>query len=246
VIPVRTLPLVLFCALALSVCCQGKAHAAPKTIYVNDTEITLPHIVGLDDELMNIPDFREYMDHLAPSTNTLQWAYISLKDKQQLLQGIDDGFQSYILVETEKITERYQLTTSQFHTLQDKLRKQHNTLFTDYKSITEKTLHEQIDRFNSSYGIKLDVKKPAFQSIGIIADAEHYTTIAYRLTANVNMNGTVTQIDQAVLINVILTANKLLYVYVYEDYRDGKGLKEAISISQEFVDKVLKTNPNRG
>lgn len=66
------------------------------------------------------------------------------------------------------------------------------------------------------------------------------------MITNGNVEGNSKRIDQAVLINVILAANKLLYVYVYDSYRDGEGLRQAMSISQEFVQKTLKTNPNRG
>lgn len=242
----RQFHLVLLCVLSLSICFPNRAYAAPKTILIGNTEIILPHIVGLDDELMNIPEFKEYMNHFAPDMNTLHWAYISLDDKQRILQEVDDGLQTYILVETEKNSVHYQWTTPQFHTLQENFHKQYKTLFTDNTHITDELLREQTERFNSSYGMKFDVQRPVFQDIGIMEEGKHYITIAYRMITNGNVEGNSKRIDQAVLINVILAANKLLYVYVYDSYRDGEGLRQAMSISQEFVQKTLKTNPNRG
>lgn len=222
------------------------ALAAPKTVRIHHTEVVLPHVVGLDDELMDVPEFAEFMSHLCPPANTLQWAYVSLADKQNVLDGAAEGLQTYVLVETPVAIEHMQISTPQFAELRDTLHAQHDTLFSDHREATDQTIRESIERFNKSYGTKMDFSQPQFASIGIVSEGRHQISVAYRLTANIVVDGTETHTDQAVVINTLLTANKLLYVYVYTDYNEGKGLVEAISISKEFLEKALRANPNRG
>ena len=236
----------LLSALALILVVPLAAQAAPKTIRIHHTEVVLPHVVGLDDELMDVPEFAEFMSHLCPVYNTLQWAYVSLEDKQRILQESTEGLETYVLVETPVAAEQMQLTTAQFSEIRATLQAQHETLFTDHREITEQTIRDSAERFDSSYGTKVNIDQTQFNSIGIISEGDHQIAVAYRLTANITIDGKLTRTDQAVVINTMLTANKLLYIYIYTDYNDGKGLVKAISISKEFLDKTLKANPSRG
>ncbi|MBG0790735.1 MAG: hypothetical protein H0S80_09585 [Desulfovibrionaceae bacterium] len=233
-------------ALVMFLIAPNTAHAGPKTVRIHHTEVVLPHAVGLDDELMDIPEFAEFMSHLCPTSNTLQWAYVSLADKEQILEGTSKGLQTYVLVETPVVTERMQLTTSHFSELQAMLHAEHETLFSNHREITEQTIRESAERFDESYGTKVGFGQPQIRSIGLISEGKHQISVAYRLIADITIDGQPQRTDKALVINTLLAANKLLYVYVYATYDEGKGLVEAISISKEFRDKMLKANPSRG
>jgi len=180
-------------------------------------------------------DYRVVLETFAPVTNRLVAAFTRPEDLNQLLQGGDTPLSQYALVEVPRRAEFAEIDPATFKIVADSLAKEFGTnLEADLKSGQDE-LNRNLKELNSN-SVSVTVDKPL--PLGLLFSKPNVA--AFALIETVASKGPDTKVAAAII--VLRVQNRVLFLYLYNTYKDESTVQWLHKTSEDWADAILKAN----
>jgi hypothetical protein len=183
------------------------------------------------------PDYRVVLETLAPATNRLVAAFNRPEDLQQILTGGNGPLPRYALVEIPRRAEFLEVDSATFKTVADSVAKDFGAnIEADTKSAQDE-LNRNLKEL-SSKSATVAISKPL--PLGVLFSKPD--AAAFAMVESVSAEGPETRM--AVGIVVLRAQHRILFLYLYNTYKDESTVQWISKTSEQWADAILKVNAN--
>lgn len=232
---VRHLQLLVVGLLVLTTCrAQGNDPTGPTTpqeFRAGGVSVAIPS--PADDLVEMGPDLRVLLDVLVPDANRLLAAFVTQEDLAELPKG-KKGLSRYCLVEVSRRAEFIDIDEAGFKQVADGVSKQMGTSL----DATVKTETDAINRKIAALGAQGNISIEKTVSLGPVFSKPNAFGIATLVPVSVG-GKTTTMVGSSVILRA---RNRLIFGYVFMEYKDKDSAAWVSRISESWADAVLKAN----
>jgi hypothetical protein len=176
------------------------------------------------------PDLRVLMEPLAPAKLRLIAAFM-LSDNLNQLPENTAPLTQYALVEVPRAAEFHDVDETVFKTVVDGMSQQFSS------ENLQSTMQTEIDRHFADLGAgKLTMDKPT--QLGTLFSKPNASGFAMLMPMALN-DKTATLVAATLVVHV---RNRVLFAYLYTQYKDKTSVDWITKTSQSWVDEILKSN----
>ena len=181
------------------------------------------------------PDYRVYLEPLAPTANRLIAAFIRLADLDGLRSTGSAALATYALIEVSRRAEFVDVTPDQFKEIADSM----GTQFGASVNATLKDQQDEINRklkaLNSSAGdVALD--KPV--QLGTLFNKPD--ACAYGMLMSLSSSGKTKKMVMGM--TLLRVQSRILFAYTYTEYKDESSVQWIRDTDEHWADAILQFN----
>ena len=180
--------------------------------------------------------YEHLIELFVPPTNGLVCGYILNDEKYIFEQGSDDLLTKYAMVQFPKEYKTYDVSKEEFRILENQMKNMMsgNDLI-DLTITTQDILNERFEKlefsdFNFEIGTPVQlgtlIKKDDVFGFGMITP--------YQMLGN--------SITKVMLCMLMRVNKRILFVYIYDDYKGKSEYKEIINLGEDFADRLFMLN----
>ncbi len=178
-------------------------------------------------------DNREAMEIFVPGQNRLLAAFVLTKDLPGLTSGDENlRMARYAMVQVPRAGEYADCGVSEFKEVTDSLEE-------EFGSIVDATIKEAEDEFNrkmESFDLKVKLGQPT--QLGCLFTKQN--AYCFGMIIPVSIEGETYQMGMGA--TLLRVKNRLLFIYLYADYKDEETVKWLRSTSMKWTDAILAAN----
>ena len=180
------------------------------------------------------PDLRVLLDVLAPDSNRMLAAFITREDLASLSKGGNNRLSKYCLVEVARRLEFLDLDEASFKTVTDGASSQMGQLMDSAAKTEGEALNRRLAALGADGKIALD--KPV--QLGAMFSKRNAFGFATMIPVS-SEGQTANMIGGTIILRV---RNRLVFAYVFTEYKDDKTASWVRKVSEDWADAVLKAN----
>lgn len=181
------------------------------------------------------PDYRVFLEPLAPTANRLVVAFVPRADLEALRSMHGAALTTYALVEVPRRAEFAEVGPEQFKEVADAVGNQFGASF----SATMKDQQEEINRklkvLNSS-SAELSLDKPV--QLGTLFSKQDAR--GYGMLMSVSMKGQTKKV--AMGMTVVRVQSRMLFLYTYTEFKDESSVQWIRTTDENWADSILQAN----
>ncbi len=180
-------------------------------------------------------DRRELMEVFVPNSNRLLAAFVLTKELPKLARGIGDVLSNYALVEVLRNGEYTDCEASDFKEVTDGFKAQ----FGDVLDSSKEEIQEEFNRRMKSMNLDkatVSIGKP-IQLGRFFSKQDAYGA---GMIVPVSMGSKTTKMGASIVL--VRAKKRLLFVYLYAEYKTEETVKQLRETSEEWTDAILNAN----
>lgn len=180
-------------------------------------------------------DDQKAIDSLVPPSNRLIAAFVLPEDLIKTKSGDNRTPHLVSMIMVPRQDEFTEIGENDFKTIIDMVRKQFNSAVDSYVSDTEEEFNRRLKSLDLD-NVKIKFDKPV--SLGILFSGQNSAGFGTVLQAS-SGNASIRKVVSVVYLRV---KNRVLFAYIYADYKDVNTVKWLRVTSEQWADAILKAN----
>lgn len=188
------------------------------------------------------PETRELAEIMTPPENRLLAVFISDEDLRKITNGEKADFNRYMLLQVYRKTENTNVSPEQFQKISSQIKEQQNTLLVNAKEYIDNHFDGVTEKLSKESDVFLQIKIGEQIPLGIFLDKQNALGFANLSKYMIEENGQQNTNVLTACSSVILIKDKLLFSYVYSNYKAQNDIIWAKSTSKEWVNSLLTAN----
>lgn len=211
-------------------------------IKIGDTKINVPAYSGFAEISTISPENLKLFQDFCPETNRLQAAFMTQEDVGKILLGEIPSYDSYILVQSSRATEELVLSTNKFVEFRKILHKQWDSLLQDLKTDIEDGLENASKNISKRYEIDADFQVSDIVPLSIDSETASSITVSMLAKSKAIVDGQDTVITMAGTFTTFLVKGKMLFLYVYKNYKSNEDIEWTRKAAKEYTAQITAAN----
>jgi hypothetical protein len=231
----------LFVALACATA-GAQAPAPSISISVGGTPIALPIPRGFAEVPASLPELVRLGEQITPPGNRLLAHLVAPEDMKVLARQGSARFDRYFLVQTSRQVEGRAISQQEFAEVRALMKTQQAELFRKLGPKTAEFSRDIEKNLSRESGRALKLNLGDIVPLGVYADAASFITFGAMVRVRVQEGA---EVDERTVVNVssiILARSKLLFLYIYARFRDGRDVEWARKTALSWTSEVLARN----
>lgn len=205
----------------------------PKTFQAGGSSIAIPAPWHAMVELG--PNNRKRMDQFVPPSNRLIAAFVPSEDLDRIVSGDKKTPSRITIVAVSREYELTEVNKDNFKLVVDGVAKQFDTTVDSYIKEDQQEFDQRLKSLGLD-NVKITFNKPI--SLGSLFYKEN--AAGFGTILQVSANGVVS--TKALSVLYVCVKNRVLYAYVFADYKDSETARWLRKASEDWADEILKAN----
>jgi hypothetical protein len=182
------------------------------------------------------PDYRVLLEPLAADSNRLLAAFTSPDDAAAMRAGSSEGMKRYALVEVMRRAEFTAITPDIFKQVEDTLATQFGTTFDKALKDGQDELNHKLKAMNGDSSAAVNFDKPV--QLGLLFSKPDACGFGAIMPASVKG----VAVKLAVGMTVLRVQERLIYAYLYIQYKDEDSVQWVHKTAEAWADSILAAN----
>jgi len=231
----------------LSVLMQASfASSANFTIGVGGTEISIPAPEGFHEISKLSSETRDHFETFTPPDNRLLGVFLLEEDLGLLMKDETPDVRRYMLLQSYRKLEDYDLSRREFDELADSIKEQNNSLMQEVKREVESLLAATSEKLSEEYQTSVAFQVSNSVPLGVFLERRNAIGYANLTKYETAIEDEVENSTMIMSISLLRLKNRLLYAYVYERYETQESIDWVRKTSTQWAKAMLEANQVSG
>lgn len=224
---------------------NAAADTSSLTTTVGGTQLTVPSPAGYHEISTLSPEARTIAEQMTPESNRLLGIFVSEADLGLVLKGELPAFSRYMLLQSNRQFESYDLTEKDFHQLSSEIEKRQKLLLANVNDDIARQFDRSSKSISEQYKTDFSLRAGEQAPLGVYLEEPRAFGFAMLSKYQTEISGTAEDLVVVGGANFLMAENKLLYAYVYSNFDSQDDIDWVRKTSKSWTGAVIAANPSK-